>query len=171
MPKFDGPVPGQSLTAEPKNHPWERPPETADPDEAIAHHLTRIGTPGVMDKILDAVDMGFPVSMVTQTMLQGGVMNGIHTIDISMMIAPVVHDYIVNVLEEEGVEFKEFFEDNKDEDLKKTMSVSKAIQDIKENPESMDDDDDMEDEEEEEEMEEEMPEEAPKRGLMAREEV
>ena len=30
MSMFDAPIPGQSLTTEPKNYPWERPPEMSD---------------------------------------------------------------------------------------------------------------------------------------------
>ena len=163
MNNFDGPIPGQSLTNTPRNHPWERPPETVDPDEAIAHHLTRVGDPKVMNSVLDAVSEGFPLSFITEMMLTGAVTKGIHSIDISMMIAPVVHDYLVEVLTEEGVEFKEFFEDDGDEDIRKTMAKTQAISGIKEKM-------NMPDEEPEDEPmeEEETPEEEPKRGLMAR---
>ena len=30
---LEAPIPGQSLTDEPKNWPWENPPEMVDPDE------------------------------------------------------------------------------------------------------------------------------------------
>ncbi len=32
---YDRPIPGQSLTTEPKNAPYENPPEIVDVDEAI----------------------------------------------------------------------------------------------------------------------------------------
>ena len=164
--KFDGPIPGQSLTNEPKNHPWERPPETSDPDEAIAHHLTRMSQPKVLNSLLDAVSSGIPVSMMTDMLLTGAVAQGIHSIDVSLMVAPVIQDYIVNLLEEEGVEFKEFFDEDSDEDVVKNMSITQAIRGLKENG--------MVNEEEiieasEEVVEEEPMEEQPKRGLMSRE--
>jgi hypothetical protein len=127
MKQFDAPIPGQSLTNEPRKHPWERPPETNDPDVAITHHLTRIGSPELLDNILDGVGQGMPVAMITDLMLTGAVAKGIHSIDISMMIAPVVHDYIVNLLEEEDVEFKEFFADDSDEDARKSIALSGAL--------------------------------------------
>jgi len=161
---FDGPIPGQSLTNETRNHPWERPPETVDPDEAIKHHLTRFSKPKVMDGILDAIDRGYPVSMLTELVLSGAVAQGIHSIDLSMMIGPVVHEYLVNLLEEEGVEFDEFFPEEGDEDVRKSIAVSKAIKGIKESSGKPQEE---EEELEEESMEEEMMEE-PKRGLMAR---
>ena len=33
--KFDAPIPGQSLTDEPGNYPWEHPPKTASIEEAM----------------------------------------------------------------------------------------------------------------------------------------
>ena len=31
---FDAPIPGQSLTDEPGNYPWEHPPQYTNPEEA-----------------------------------------------------------------------------------------------------------------------------------------
>jgi hypothetical protein len=175
MKQFDAPIPGQSLTNAPKNHPWERPPETVDPDEAIVHHLTRLGQPKVLNSILDAVGQGIPVSMLTDLLLTGAVAQGIHSIDISMMVAPVVQDYIVNLLEEEGVEFKEFFEEDSDDDVLKSIALSGAISGLKESKPKGDDTEsamEAEPKVKPDEMEEVM-EDKPKRGggLMSRKEV
>jgi len=170
MKQFDAPIPGQSLTNEPKNHPWERPPETSNPDEAIVHHLTRLGNPKVLDSILDGVAQGMPVSLFTEMVLTGAVSQGIHSIDISMMIAPVIQDYIVTLLEDEGVEFEEFFEEDGDEDIRKSIALSSAITGLKtKKPEA----DDLESAEvTPTSMEEKAPEDKPKRGgLMSRKEV
>jgi hypothetical protein len=131
MKQFDAPIPGQSLTNEPRNYPWERPPETTNPDEAVVHHLTRLGQPKMLNSILDGVGQGLPVSMLTEMVLTGAVSQGIHSIDISMMIAPVIQDYIVNLLEEENVEFKEFFPDEDDEDILRNIAVSQAITSVR----------------------------------------
>ena len=42
---FNRPIPGQALTDEPKNYPWERPPEISEPNEVIRYHLDRISDP------------------------------------------------------------------------------------------------------------------------------
>jgi len=132
-----------------------------------------MGTPKVLDSILDGVGQGIPVSMLTDLLLTGAVAQGIHSIDISMMIAPVIQDYIVNLLEEEGVEFKEFFEDNKDEDIRKNIALSAALTGLKERKPEDSDEDGKSMEEEPESVEEEVMEAEPKRGggLMAREQV
>ena len=36
MELLKAPIPGQSLTDEPKNYPWENPPEITDPEEGAS---------------------------------------------------------------------------------------------------------------------------------------
>ena len=40
----DRPIPGQSLTAEPRSQAFERPPEITDPIEALDVHLDNLST-------------------------------------------------------------------------------------------------------------------------------
>ena len=162
--EFDGPIPGQSLTGELGSKPWERPPEIVDPEEAIAYHIDRLREPKVMNSVLDSISQHeLPVSFVTELMLTGGVYKGIHTIDISLIIAPVIHEYLVELLESEDVAFEEFFPENDESDVLQAMAIKGAKEGLSK-PKKV--------EEVEEPMEEEMmEEEAPKRGLMSRGDV
>jgi|TARA_R110000851_G_C13049926_1_gene562970 hypothetical protein len=178
MKQFDAPIPGQSLTNEPRNYPWERPPETTDPDEAIVHHLTRLGNPKMLNSILDGVSQGLPVSMLTEMILTGAVSQGIHSIDISMIVAPVIQDYIVNLLEEEDVEFEEFFPEEDESDILRNIAVSEALTNLRsespkdKDPTSLDLEPKVEDMEEAPVAAAEPVEDKPKRGgLMPRKEV
>ena len=58
MQSLQGAIPGQSLTDEPKNFPWERPPQITDPDEAIRYHIDRISDEEVVDNVFFALDFG-----------------------------------------------------------------------------------------------------------------
>jgi len=118
----------------------------------------------MLDTILDGISVGMPVSLITDMMLTGAVAKGIHSIDISLMAAPVIHEYIVNLLEEEGIEFKEFFSEDNDDDTRKNLAVSQAIRGLKETGISKEPEEELS--EEIEPMEEE---EQPRRGLMSRE--
>jgi hypothetical protein len=106
--------------------------------------------------------------------LTGAVSQGIHSIDISMMIAPVIQDYIVNLLEEEGVEFEEFFAEDDDDDVLKSIALSGAITGLKENKPKDDTASAMEVEPKVKPVKEEVVMEdkpKPARGLMSRKEV
>ena len=49
--------PGQSLTAEPKNAPYERPPQMVKPEEAMLWHLNRITEPDKAEAVLDLLEL------------------------------------------------------------------------------------------------------------------
>lgn len=114
MRELSGPIPGQSLTLEPKAYPWERPPEIVDPEEAIQMHLTRLSDPEMLSGVLDMVEIGeLDVHTITKGILRSAVANGIHSIDVSMIVAPVVHEFIKQASLAYGLTPDDGFEDKK----------------------------------------------------------
>ena len=110
---MDGPIPGQSLTREPRNALYERPAEITDPNDAILWHLRKIADPKRLDNLLFTLEYGLPVKHATQAALTLAVAKGVHNIDVSLIIAPVIHKFIVKTAEQAGVDFIEDF-DNSD---------------------------------------------------------
>ena len=82
-PNFEAPIPGQSLTSEPKLYPWETPPEIDKVSDAIAFYIRRISSPEVVDDLFMALEEGFPLNILVKSMLTTGVMEGMHTVDVS----------------------------------------------------------------------------------------
>lgn len=114
MALFDAPIPGQSLTDTPKNRPYERPPEIVDPEEALQAHLLKLSDPDRMGAVMDLLEQGVDLVTLTEGILRKAVMNGIHSIDVSLVIAPVIHEYIKITADEVGIDYEEGFE-NKEE--------------------------------------------------------
>ena len=110
------PIPGQSLTDEPNNFAWERPPEISDPDEAVVFHLDRLSEKPIVDSVLHLMQMGFPVDVLTRSILTGAVGSGMHSIDVSMLIAPVIEEQLVYMGNTAGVKFKETFANDETDD-------------------------------------------------------
>lgn len=95
MDMFNAPIPGQSLTTEPKGYPWERPPEITDPEEAIQMHLARLSEPDMLEGILDLIEVDeLDVKTLTAGIMRGAVAKGMHSIDVALLVAPVVHEFI-----------------------------------------------------------------------------
>lgn len=111
---FNKPIPGESLTSTPKNAPYENPPEISDPEEALQVHLSRLTDPNRMDKVMGLLDIGVDIQTMTEGILRSAVMNGIHSIDISLIIAPVIHEYIKLTADQVGIDYKEGFEDDEE---------------------------------------------------------
>jgi hypothetical protein len=102
-------VPGQSLTDYPKNYPWERPPEMIDPNEAIKFHIDRVSDPDIIDNVLDVIEFGVPVKTLSESMMTAAVASGVHSIDVSLIVEPIVRDFIMKAADMAGVKYKETF--------------------------------------------------------------
>lgn len=119
------PIPGQSLTTPPKNFPWERPPEIVDPEEAIQMHITRLSNPDMLDSLLNMLEVQeLDVQTVTKGILRGAVGNGIHSIDVALIVAPVVHEFIKQAATAAGLEVEDGFEDKKAKEQERQAVVS-----------------------------------------------
>jgi hypothetical protein len=110
------PIPGQSLTDEPNNFAWERPPEITDPDDAITFHMNRLAEKPVVDSVLYLLQFGFPVDVLTRSILTGAVGAGMHSIDVSMLIAPVIEEEVSYMGKTAGVKVKETFANDETDD-------------------------------------------------------
>lgn len=102
---LNAPIPGQSLTDEPKNYPWERPPEITDPREAIKFHVDGLTEPKAIDNIIELLQIGMPVATLAKTALTTAQMEGIHTVDVSLIIKDVIQEEIASIAEEAGIDY------------------------------------------------------------------
>jgi hypothetical protein len=113
MREFNRPIPGQSLTTPPKQFPWERPPEITDPEEAIQMHLTRISQPEMLEAVINVIELqDLDIKTVTNGVIRGAVAHGIHSIDVGMLVAPVLHEFIKQATKAIGVEAEDGFVDH-----------------------------------------------------------
>ena len=130
---FNVAIPGQSLTDEPKNFPWERPPEIADPDEAVKHHLTYLSKDEAVESTLFVLESGLPITTFVSTLMTNAVGNGIHSIDVGLLIAPTIHEAIKATADEGGINYKEeFSRDVEKDEMRKereTTLIRKALMD------------------------------------------
>ena len=60
-----------------------------------------------MDDLFIALDEGFPLNILVKSILTTGVMEGMHSVDVSMIVAPVLHEYILGAAKIQGVKVKE----------------------------------------------------------------
>ena len=103
---FNAPIPGQSLTGELGAKPWEQPPKLNTVEEAIEHYMTGLEDPEMQDGMLDAIEMEFPLTSIADIITKAGVMNGLHSIDVAMMTAPVLVEFMVSMAEEAGIPYE-----------------------------------------------------------------
>mgnify|MGYP003650986425 FL=1 len=74
---LDRPIPGQSLTDEPKNYPWERPPQMNDPDEVLSFYIDKLEDVDVLESCMEVLeDSQVPLTTLVSGMVRCRV-NGI----------------------------------------------------------------------------------------------
>lgn len=121
------PIPGQSLTDTPKNAPWERPPAITDPEEAVLVHIEHLSDPEKMESIMEAVSLGLDIQTITKGITRSAVQNGIHSIDVSLIVQPVVHEMIKQAAETLDIEYDEGFENKKQEAKHKELIIQERV--------------------------------------------
>ena len=112
--QFNRPVPGQSLTSTPKGAPYERPPEINDPVKALDYHLDILDNPKAVEQAMFMLEMGVDLSTLVEGITRNAVIEGIHSIDISLIIAPVIHEYLKGYADSLDVNYDEGFEDKEE---------------------------------------------------------
>lgn len=116
--RFMAPIPGQSLTREKGNAPWEQPPMYARPEEALAFYMEKLSNEDVLDDSLFLLEQGFPLETLIDSMTSYGVMEGYHTFDTKVLVSPVLHEHIKALCEGADIEIVEFVGPSKEDKLK-----------------------------------------------------
>ena len=118
---LEEPIPGESLTAEPGNAPWENPPMYADPMDALDFYLERLGDPEAQEELLDMLDVGIPIDVVGGSLLSKGVMQGIHSVDVKLLLNPIISKNLKAIADVTGIKYKNTMEDYEDKDAAQKM--------------------------------------------------
>ena len=103
---LDAPIPGQSLTTEPKSRPWEQPPKYTTTEEALSFYVPRLSDAELMAPMVDVMEEGTTVVAVAEMIQSSGVMQGLHTVDVGIIIAPVLVELLITQADLAEIEYK-----------------------------------------------------------------
>ena len=87
---FDAPIPGQSLTDEPGNYPWEHPPKTASIEEAMDFVYESMMKEENMSRMFTLLRMGIPIEALVKVITFSGFLEGRWTVDTAKLLEPIV---------------------------------------------------------------------------------
>jgi hypothetical protein len=108
------PIPGMSLTGEPKKYPWERPPKMVDPEDVANYYMDKLSDKDTMRSVLDMLVIGdLNLRELVEGIMRIGVSKGLHTIDVGLIVAPIVHKTIKMVADAVDIEYDEELVDKK----------------------------------------------------------
>ena len=130
---FDAPIPGQSLTDEPGNYPWEHPPQTASIEEATDYVYESIMKKENMERMFTLLRMGIPVEALVKVITFSGFLEGKWSVDVAKLLEPIVAMMITGEASLAEIPAKVNLGDAGDTDFYRDMSERKL--DMKQNEE------------------------------------
>tara|TARA_R110002020_G_scaffold408270_3_gene618170 strand:- start:2908 stop:3438 length:531 start_codon:yes stop_codon:yes gene_type:complete len=91
---FDSAVPGESLTGELGAKPYENPPQLASVEDVIDFYTSSILDPDLMSQIATQLEAGRKVTDLAEIIVTSSVASGKHTLDVAVLVIPVVMEVL-----------------------------------------------------------------------------
>ena len=133
---FDAPIPGMSLTHELGARPWQQPAQFPTVDEAIEYYMSSMTSEEFMEQLIDVLEMGVPVTSIANSMQLTSVMEGKHSVDVGMLVVPLLIELIMMLGDSAGIEYETGLQ-NPDRNMardsqlaKYAMKYRKSLKDI-----------------------------------------
>ena len=161
-PSTSRPIPGMGMTHELGARPWQTPYQYTTLEEALDYYIPRLSSEEVRRKLFDVLEMGIPVTSVANSIQLSSVMEGKHSVDIGMLVMPVLVEMLSLIAENANVDYDMGISKKETKKVSDTK-LGKIIQKMKEKASA-----EMEKTKKEEEVEEEPQEDLVLQGLMAR---
>ena len=126
---FDAPIPGMSLTHELGARPWQTPPEMNTLEEALDYYIPRLTDKNYMGRLIDIMETKIPLTSIADTLTLGGVMQGLHTVDVAVLVNPVLVELLEGIAKNAEIEYI-VGDDEGTGDVPDSMLIKKAMKDI-----------------------------------------
>ena len=135
--EYSKPIPGGSLTShKPGERQWERPPEIASVEEALKYYMERLSDEEIIDDFMVAIESGIAIVPMVKALYLSNVMRGIHSLDVGILIAPALSEYLAAVARSYEIDYKMSNKDYKKEKREKeeakiAMLLQAAVREAK----------------------------------------
>tara|TARA_R110000803_G_scaffold107055_1_gene175223 strand:+ start:3420 stop:4028 length:609 start_codon:yes stop_codon:yes gene_type:complete len=134
--KYEGPVPGQSLTnSTDQKYAWEQAPELTNRREAETYILEELTEKEKFIALTDAVADGLPIDVITRTYLLSGYSRGLWDVDLMMLLVESVGFIIMALAEKVGLDYELYsgdVEEDTEDDKNQLDLMDKATDEVRE---------------------------------------
>jgi hypothetical protein len=104
--QIDAPIPGMSLTAPMGGRPWLKPPQYATVEDALEeYYLPKITDKEFVPELMTIIELGVPLTTIANSFQLAAVMEGKHTIDVGILMLPVLVELMMTLAEANDVEY------------------------------------------------------------------
>jgi hypothetical protein len=128
---LSAPIPGQSLTVEPGNVPWEQPPQYTTLDEVVKFYSNKMSDPEIMLDLLELVKRDIPILTIVNTLTKSALMQGYHYVDVGFLVTPILVEMIKTIAELNDVSYVVSTADKIKKDTVDPRVIKELIDDMK----------------------------------------
>ena len=160
-PILEAAIPGKAMTHEVGARPWQTPPQYPTVNKAAQYYVVSMQDESFVEQAINLMETGMPITLIANNMQLMSVMEGKHTIDVGMLLIPVIMEMLMLIGDRAGIKYATGMERDKEIELKDSASEAAFSRFQKELDKPEVEDVVVEEEKEKEEQEEPM-------GLMAR---
>ena len=134
--RLDAPVPGESLTATPRNAKWEHPPQMPETGEAFEFIWDQMHKEPMLTQLISLLDTGVPVEALVKTLLFSGFSEGKWSVDGAILLAEPVFMSIAALAKNAGLKEVNLSMEKKDpisfaRESQMMKEMSKEVIDVK----------------------------------------
>ena len=137
-PLLDAPIPGMAMTHELGARPWQTAAQFTTVDKAIEYYMSRMATEEYMEQAVDVLEMGVPITTIANTMQMAGVMEGKHSIDVGMLVTPLIMEMLMLIGDNADINYDDGLTDIKEDTVSDSM-LEKMRKEMKSRIDEVDD--------------------------------
>ena len=117
------------MTHELGARPWQTPPEMNTLEEALDYYIPRLTDKSYMGRLIDIIETKIPLTSIADTLTLGGVMQGLHTVDVAVLVNPILVELMEGIAKNAEIEYV-VGDDEGLGDIPDSMLVKKAMKNI-----------------------------------------
>ena len=102
---LDAPVPGEGMTHELGDRPWQKPAQLTNVDDVMPFYRDKILDEEFIPQLLQVIELGIPLTTIANAMQSAAVMEGVHSIDVGVLMLPIVVELLKFVAEKNKVKY------------------------------------------------------------------
>ena len=121
-PILEAPIPGMAMTHEVGARPWQTPPQYPTVSQAAQYYVTSMQDEAFIEQAINLMETGMPITLMANNIQLATVLQGKHTIDVGMLLIPVIMEMLMLIGDRAGIEYTTGMERDKDIEIKDSAS-------------------------------------------------
>mgnify|MGYP003138521285 FL=1 len=121
-PILEAPIPGMAMTHEVGARPWQTPPQYPTVSKAAQYYVASMQDESFVEQAINLMETGMPITLIANNVQLMSVMEGKHTIDVGMLLLPVIMEMLMLIGDRAGIEYTTGMERDKEIEVKDSAS-------------------------------------------------